>query len=51
MRDLQAVPGQGVRGWVTYRNETREVRAGNEAFAAEPQLHYTATKNKTGTAK
>ena len=24
---------------------------GNEAFTAEPQLHYTATQNKTGTAK
>ena len=24
---------------------------GNEAFAAEPQLHYTASENKTGTAK
>ena len=27
------------------------VLIGNEAFAAEPQLHYTATLNKTGTAK
>jgi hypothetical protein len=41
----------GQINWRDLSRDAQEVLVGDEAFAAEKPLKYTATLNKTGTAK